>query len=44
MDKLISFCLTVIVLFAIIVSINNVTAVKKSDRIQGAQVILKGIY
>lgn len=44
MDKLIKFCLSLIVLGAIIISINNVTSVKESDRIQAAQVILEGIY
>ena len=44
MDKLITFCITLIVLVAIIISINNVLSVKESDKIQGAQVILEGIY
>ena len=42
--KVINFCLVVIVLVAIAVSINNVTKVKSSDKIVAAQVILEGIY
>ena len=44
MDKLISFCLTVIVLVSIAVSVNNVTKVKASDKVEASKVILDGIY
>mgnify|MGYP001770478548 CR=1 FL=1 len=44
MDKLISFCLTVIVIVSIAISINNVTKVKPSDKVEVSKVILDGIF